>query len=260
MNFGSASVIDNINPNTRAALFYYRASNSGKQSPEIIFKGVFPNRNSLYFDSGTTLDNFALAGYVDRGTTDSTAKATANSLQLGVWYLAVMTYSDSDGIRLYQGSLGQPIVECSYASRVTGAGSKNSDSSDSLWMGGRNNNQGTTNCDYAFGAFWSGILTLGQMRELQAQLSPEIIRVGPPPASLKTGCLFWAFPGAHGYNKYIDFSGFGNHGAPVGSEIRLAKPAPSVALWNRKYKSFITAGQPTMRRWKNVPYMKVPGV
>lgn len=238
MDFGSAANLDNVNPNTRAVLFYYRASMSTLGTPTIFEKGTFPNRSELTADSNGTTDNFALRGFVDRATTDAEARATANSLALGRWYLAIMTYSDSDSIRLYQGSYGVPVVECSYAVRTVGAGARNSDSSTNLLVGGRNVLDGVTKCDYAFAAYWSGILTLGQMRDLQAWLSPEMIRVGPPPASLAGGCRLWTFPGAHGYNKYIDFSGFGNHGAPGGSEIRLAKPAPSVLF---QYKLGIVA-------------------
>lgn len=237
MNFGSAANLDNVNPSTRAVLFYYRATNYGKQFPDLLVKAGWPNQNVLFFDADAVYDNFAPRGQVGRATTDATAVAVANTFSLGRWYLVTMTYSDSDGIRIYVGSYGVPIAECSYASRVVGSGAKDSDSSESLLVGGRTNADGGSLCDYAFAAYWSGILTLGQMRELQAWLSPEMIRVGPPPETLKGGCRLWTFPGAHGYNKYIDFSGFGNHGAPSGSEIRLAKPAPSVLLSRNIYKA-----------------------
>lgn len=78
----------------------------------------------------------ALFMEVPRATTKASAICDAALLAQSEWEFWAGTYDESDGPRLFKGTLGSQVAEVAYTSRAVGAGATSADSGD-LWIDNR---------------------------------------------------------------------------------------------------------------------------
>jgi hypothetical protein len=88
------------------------------------------NRKNLRISTSSTLDMT-----VARATTAATAQSQNSQVSANTWQCVAFTYDESDGPRLFHGTLTSPIAEVSaYNSRAVGSGATSADGT-TLWIG-----------------------------------------------------------------------------------------------------------------------------
>lgn len=155
----------------------------------------------VYFNNGISFE-------VPRATTNSFSQIFSTLFVLNEWQFWAGTYDESDGARLFKGTLGEQVSEVSYFSRTTGAGNTSVDSGD-LFI----NNRGSAPSlsmplEIEMFAWFDRRLSLTEL--IQQQFAPR------PTA----GCRFLSHF-IHGTGIAIDWSGAGRTGMP--SSVTVAQ-------------------------------------
>lgn len=173
----------------------------------LLFKGV---NKAWAFDWSDT-DEISME--VIRAGTDANARSQNQTFGTGTWYFLAATYDESDGPRLFYGTLTSPIAEVSsYAARTVGTLGTTNDSGSNLLLG----NRGVDDARYLGGAMANFIwinsrLTVAQMRRWQYSLTP----VGTSAIYLACGLLGTTAP---------DWSGNRNNGSVNGATYAAHVP------------------------------------
>lgn len=123
-----ASGLDNVVPETVLLWAYVTTLTNNRTFWN---KGASPNNR------GPSLDGTAGAVryYVNRVTTDGDARSATGVVAVNAWALLAFTFDETDGPRIYKGSLDALAVEVSYASRAVGAGALADDSGQGFRIG-----------------------------------------------------------------------------------------------------------------------------
>lgn len=74
---------------------------------------------------------------IPRATTAAAAR-TSNSMALNTWHCVAWTYDETDGPRIFLGTLTSPLVEATYALRTVGAGATTVDDGGPFHIGNLN--------------------------------------------------------------------------------------------------------------------------
>lgn len=129
LTFGAASDrvdlaagLNNENAFTVLAWLYKTGDTDGAP---IWWKGT-GNNKGFFLQYGAGGNDFGL--YVMRATTNADSASVTGTLPSNEWSCVAGTYDETDGPRLFKGSLTSAITEVSYATRVVGAGTTTDDS------------------------------------------------------------------------------------------------------------------------------------
>ena len=157
----------------------------------------------------------------DYTTTDATSQSSNSTLVSGSWQCVAVTFDNTNGPKLYAGSLSAPIAETGYAVGPTApSGTRVSDAAQNFYIG---NDEGAGASftkawpgSIASFALWNRVLSLGEL--LDQQFSPRVT----------SGCVLFAHLGFNGTGVQPDWSGKGNNGTVTGAtqsaHAPLARP------------------------------------
>lgn len=185
-------------------------------------KGNVGGRKKAQLNATTTVDF-----QVTRATTVARALAADNTNELNKWLCWAFTFDDTDGPRIFKGSLDGSIAEVAYAAvnPVVGAGAV-TDDSDNVWFVGNNNAltrafQGRI----AVAAHFRRRMTLGEIRAWQFRPYTDAdcdisFHLGFNGTATQPN---WTTLGA-GINGTVT-------GATVGAHVPLGPPFGLDALW-----------------------------
>jgi hypothetical protein len=152
---------------------------------------------------------------MNRATTTATADvADTNLLLLDTWEYIGLTYDETDGCRIFRGTLTTDVAEVSYLGRNVGAGNTSADSGD-LWIGNRSA-AGSLSAPlrFAYYAMYSRRFSLGDLQEHQWNWTP------------RADCLFlYNIPG--NATTVLDRSNAGRNGTVTGSTTANHAPIRS---------------------------------
>lgn len=176
--------------------------------------------NGLFFD-------------VARATTGALASTNNNQYSNNAWTCICSTYDESDGPRVFIGSLTTALAEASYVTRDVGAGATNTDSANDLLIFNRGNLNGAPAGRVGEFMYWNRRLTLGELRTHQWR----------PHAS--SGLVVW-----HNYNEGTgtqrDYSGAKNTGTVTGATA-LANHVPLPAMFGGDLQqSYVVSTNPSL--------------
>ena len=171
---------------------------------------------------------------IPRATTGSNAKVLSSAFVLNEWEFWAGTYDETDGPRLFKGTLTSPVAEVTYSARVVGAGNTTADSGN-LFI----NNRGAANV-LAIGArigtfnWFNRRLSLAELAQQQWQ---------PLPAS---GSQFFGHLGYDAANSVVaDLSGNGRNGsitgAAIAAHVPLGSPTRRILARARPLGNFVIA-------------------
>jgi len=193
---GSDASIDDFVAFTMV-LWVYRLTEDGTQ-PHFMSKGDDIKNFSESQDG--TAELFARVG---RATTNADAIGDTN-IGTGAWVILAMTYDESDGIRLFLGSLTSLIAEeTSYDTQVTGEGDTVDDASVNLFIGNRPPSDSRAGDNrIAVAAYINKRMTLPELQEWQYH----------PHVTAETRGL-WV---PNNVTTQADLSGNGNNGSGTG--------------------------------------------
>jgi hypothetical protein len=143
--------------------------------------------------------------HIDRATTGADSTVALASYFQGSWDHFAWTYNESDGIRIYQGSLTGPTIEVTYSSaRTVGSGNTSADTGD-LYIGNRGvSNTLNPGMDCAMWSIYDRVVSLGEINAMKFA----------PVLDQSTKLLL--FPGIDpSLNLAVDYSGYARHGVPT---------------------------------------------
>jgi hypothetical protein len=141
--------------------------------------------------------------------------ADTGLLLLDTWEYVGLTYDETDGCRIFRGTLTTDVAEVSYLTRTVSSGNTTAETGD-LWIGNRNA-AGSLSSPLRFAnyAMYSRRLELGELKAHQFNWHP------------RADCLF--LYDIHGTGTQIDRSGNGRNGTATGGSIANHVPIPSTA-------------------------------
>lgn len=141
LSFGAASDrvdlaagLDNQHAFTVLAWIYKTGDTDGAR---IWGKGT-GNIKTFFLQFGAGGNDFGL--FVTRATTSADSASVTGVLPLNEWLCVAGTYDETDGPRIFKGSLTETIAEVSYLTRVVGAGASADDSGFPHQIGNRQTN------------------------------------------------------------------------------------------------------------------------
>lgn len=207
----SASV-DNFSAFT-LVLWVRWAANTANRG--LFTKGVtFEKDVRTRFNNGNQLNLI-----VKRATTEAEALSANVTAGNTLHYLA-FTFDETDGPRIFRGTLTEAVAELSYSIRAVGSGATTADDTSEIRIG--NIFQANSwNGDISSVQYINRRLTLGELRMLQ--FHPCVV----------TGSVIHHIYGYNGTGAQPDWSGNGNHGAVTGATIAAHVPLrPAFSVWD----------------------------
>lgn len=199
-------------------------------------------------NSGGETNKFTV--YFARDTTYAVTSVANNTLVANTWQCIGVTYDSTDGIRVFVGSLTSPIAEVTYTTQDVGSGANTDDSTNDIALGnlgpsGTSSFQGRMEVYKHFNTR----MTLAELRRHQFHDIPA------------SNCLLHWRLGYSGTTTQVDWSGTGNAGTISGPTIGAGLPIP-YRRHGQIYVPYAVAaatGQPTIKRWGGVPFMRLGG-
>jgi hypothetical protein len=136
-------------------------------------------------------------------------------LLLDTWECIALTYDETDGPRIFRGTLTTPMTEVTYLTRTVSSGDTSADSGD-LWIGNRSA-AGSLSAPLRFShyAMYSRRFELGELQAHRFDWRP------------RPDCLF--LYDIHGTGTQLDRSGNGRNGTVTGGSIANHVPIRSAA-------------------------------
>lgn len=193
-------------------------------------KQRFRPSNSQGTDKGSVdLFVFSAANWfceVPRATTNALASVSDTGVMfptLNVWTFVAITYDETNGIKIYKGTLAAAMAEVSYAATPTvGAGNTNADSGD-LFIGNRNGASAlSVDHNYEHVSLWDKTLTMNHMNQLRIfpYAAPHRFVAPNGTATLKG---YWPFTESANATAR-DHSLNANHGTVTGATVIAGAP------------------------------------
>lgn len=164
---------------------------------------------------------------VGRATTNANAQISSGDIYTNnVWYFTAVTYDESNGVQIFNGTLTSIVAEASYLVFDVGSGNTSADSSDLFINNRLSSSANAVPEDLAIFHWIARRLTLAEL--VTHQFKPRI------DASSK----FFFIPNVTG--TIPDWSGHGNSG--TGTGLALSDSVPLGPIFGRKLDSaFFTA-------------------
>ena len=195
--------------------------------------------------SGLAIPQDCLRIRVNRATTVAQAQSVANVVVANEWMFAVGTYDESDGPRLFKGTLTTLAAEVSYDTGypVVGSGATTSEAGGFLAWGNRGSSPSALAGfvgDLSYALYLNRRLTLAEIRDLQYRLLFHRF------TEAKAAYHF----GLHaGTGSQPDISGGGNTGTVVGSatladHVPLGPPFAFSRGWRGAFTVAAGGGKP----------------
>jgi hypothetical protein len=176
------------------------------------------NRKSARFPAGGNLNRVEFV--VTRATTNASATSATNSVSTNLWQFFAFTYDETDGPRIFRGTLTSRVVELGYSAGPTvGAGATTTDGS-TLWIG----NQQAASPSLAFTgriAAFSYIAKRMTLLELATQQFCFMSAFGDSRVLMQLGY--------NGTGTQPDWSGNFNSGTVTGATVA---PHVPVKIWS----------------------------
>ena len=155
-----------------------------------------------------TADTNDITAQVGRATVGAVTITTGLNIPLNAWAFTVMTYDETNGINIYNGTLTVAAAIASYTTQTIGSGATVDVNGP---MGYGNEGDTTFALAYegriAFFGMWNRVLTLGEI--IQQQWKPHVT----------SGCVVFQYPGSNGTGTQPDWSGNNNSGVVTGATV-----------------------------------------
>lgn len=214
VNYGTAASIDDWIVFTSLAWVFPTASitaNTGSfftKTPGNALTG------KSFFTGVSVANPNRLRCQIDRATADAEASSSNNTLVTSAWNFVGVTYGETNGPKLFKGSLTATVVETGYAVGPTiGSGATGTDDPADLVVGNRNplNVVGSFSFPGAIAcfAYINKELTLQQIITCQFDFRNCIQADGT--------CKLLSYLGDNGTGTQPDYSGNGNNGTVTGA-------------------------------------------
>lgn len=155
---------------------------------------------------------------VGRVTVNALANTTGVNVPLNEWAYTAMTYSEGNGIKVYNGSLTTIAVEASYTTNTVGTGATVNMNNDLIY----GNDIPLFSLAYqgriSFFGMWNREMSLGEIKE--QQFFPHNT----------SGCVVFQAPGFNGTSTQPDWSGNSNSGTVSGATVDAGFPLKPMNL------------------------------
>ena len=131
VNCGSGASLDNLTAFTWLVWVYVTTITSGRTIMNKAGTGVKNVR--LISGGGDPLNTLDVL--VSRATASASTVGSADDVVPNTWQCFGVTYDETDGVRIFKGSLTSALVEVTYSYRDVGSGATTADDTGSLILG-----------------------------------------------------------------------------------------------------------------------------
>ena len=146
--------------------------------------------------------------HVARATTAAFATSNNNSMVVNTHEFYAITYDESDGPRIFRGTLSTEAVELGYSSRVVGADGTTADATGNLVIGNAHSTKTVPfQGDISVGAVYAKRMILAEIVRYQWRILSD------------TDCKLLCHLGFAGTGTQPDWSGNGNSGTVTGATV-----------------------------------------